>query len=86
MVLAAGQAMFTQFNENAFLVRYVMVSASWIMMAAVMLRSYFFSRTTAYTGILAGAAGITAVILEHISVIYVLFVLAISYTLPLLCS
>ena len=63
--LAAGQTMLTLFNENAFLVSYVIVSAAWTMIAGVMLRSSVFSRTTAYAGILAGIAGIVAVILEH---------------------
>lgn len=67
MYLAAGQAMFTMFNENAFLVSYVIVSAAWAMIAWVMLRSSLFSRMTAYAGILAGVAGILAVILEHLS-------------------
>lgn len=67
MYLAAGQAMFTMFNENAFLVSYVIVSAAWAMIAWVMLRSDLFSRMTAYAGILAGVAGILAVILEHLS-------------------
>jgi hypothetical protein len=66
-IVAAGQAMFTLFNENAFLVSYVIVSAAWAMIAWVMLRSNLFSRMTAYTGILAGVSGILAVLLEHIS-------------------
>lgn len=68
-LLAAGQAMLTIFNENAFLVSYVIVSASWTMMAAVMLRSNVFSRFTAIVGMLAGIAGIVAVVLEHITFI-----------------
>lgn len=67
VALAAGQAMFTLFNENAFLVSYIIVSAAWAMIGAVMLRSPVFGRVTAYAGILAGAAGIVAVVLEHIS-------------------
>lgn len=63
--LAAGQTMLTLFNENAFLVSYVIVSLAWAMIAAVMLRSDLFSRFTAWTGILAGASGILAVALEH---------------------
>jgi hypothetical protein len=59
--------MFALFNENAFLVSYVIVSAAWAMIAAVMLRSSLFGRATAYAGILAGATGIIAVLLEHIS-------------------
>ncbi len=66
MFLAAGQSMFTLFNENAFLVSYVIVSVAWTMISGVMLRSNLFSRITAYAGILAGAAGIVAAVLEHI--------------------
>lgn len=65
MFLAAGQTMLTLFDENAFLVSYVIVSAAWTMIAGVMLRSNVFSRMTAYAGILAGTAGIAAVVLEH---------------------
>jgi hypothetical protein len=67
MFLTAGQTMVTLFNENAFLVSYVIVSAAWAMISAVMLRSTLFSRSTAYAGIFAGITGIAAVILEHIS-------------------
>jgi hypothetical protein len=66
-VLAAGQAMFALFNENAFLVSYVIVSAAWTMIAAVMVRSSLFGRASAYAGVLAGTAGIIAVVLEHLS-------------------
>jgi hypothetical protein len=74
MFLAAAQTMFTLFNENAFLVSYVIVSAAWTMISAVMLRSNVFSRTTAYAGILAGTSGIVAVTLEHILVRDALFI------------
>ena len=67
MFLTAGQTMITLFNENAFLVSYVIVSAAWTMISAVMLRSQVFSRITAFAGIVAGTTGITAIILEHIS-------------------
>jgi hypothetical protein len=67
LFLAAGQAMLTLFNENAFLVSYMIVSAAWTMIAWVMLRSNLFSRMTAYAGLLAGLSGFLAVILEHIS-------------------
>jgi hypothetical protein len=67
MFLTAGQTMVTLFNENAFLVSYVIVSAAWAMISAVMLRSTLFSHSIAYAGILAGTTGIAAVILEHIS-------------------
>jgi hypothetical protein len=78
MFLAAGQAMFTLFNENAFLLSYAIVSASWLMVSATMLRSRVFSRTTASAGILAGAAGIVAVVLEHMPAGPALLALAVS--------
>jgi hypothetical protein len=65
--LAAGQTMITLFNEQAFLVTYVIVSASWTMISSVMLRNNVFGQMTAYAGILAGVAGIVAVIFEHIA-------------------
>ena len=65
--LAAGQALFALFNENAFLVSYVFVSAAWTMVGGVMLRSGAFGPTTAWAGILAGAAGVLAVLLEHVA-------------------
>ncbi len=77
MFLAAGQTMIALFNENAFLQSYVIVSAAWTMISGVMLRSNIFSRITAYAGILAGTAGILAVVLEHILAEDALF-LAIS--------
>ena len=64
--LAAGQALFALFNENAFLLSYVLVSAGWATIAGVMLRSALFSRITAWAGLLAGAAGLVAVALEHV--------------------
>lgn len=67
MFLTAGQTMFTLFNENAFLVSYVLVSAAWAMIAWVMLRSPRFGRLTGATGIGAGISGILAVVLEHTS-------------------
>ncbi len=71
--LAAGQAMVALFNENAFLVSYVIVSAAWTMISWVMLHSDIFGRLTGYAGILAGTAGILAVVLEHVAVKGVLF-------------
>ncbi len=79
MFLAAGQAMFTLFNENAFLVSYVIVSAAWAMISGVMLRSNVFSRVTAYAGIFAGIAGIAAVVLEHILAKDTLFIAIALY-------
>jgi hypothetical protein len=77
VALGAGQAMFALFkmfalfNGNAFLVPYLIVSAAWTMIGAVMLRGRDLGRLSAYTGILAGAMGIVAVILEHISEVLV---------------
>lgn len=59
--------MFTLFNENAFLFSYVLVSIAWAMIGAAMLRTHAFPRACAYAGLLAGSAGVTAVILEHVA-------------------
>jgi hypothetical protein len=67
ILLAAGQTMITLFNVNAFLVSYVIVSASWIMIAYVMLQSNLFGQISSYAGILAGSAGIIAEVLENTS-------------------
>jgi hypothetical protein len=45
----------------------VIVSAAWTMIAAVMVRSSLLGRASAYAGVLAGTAGIIAVVLEHLS-------------------
>lgn len=66
-VLAAAEAMVTMFNENAFLVSYVLVSGSWLAVSTVMLRSRRFSSTTGWAGVTAGVAGILAVIMEHVT-------------------
>ncbi len=79
MLLAAGQTMLTLFDENAFLVSYVIVSAAWTMISGSMLRSNTFSRITAYAGILAGTAGIVAVVLEHILIKDALFIAIALY-------
>lgn len=76
--LAAGQAMFTLFNENAFLVSYVLVSGSWVMISGVMLRSKVFGRSAAISGMLAGGTGIAAVILEHVPAGKTMFDLSIA--------
>lgn len=66
-ILGAGHAMFALFNENAFLSSYVIVSVAWGLVGLAMLRSPLFGRRAAAAGILTGAAGVLAVILEHIS-------------------
>lgn len=78
MFLAAGQVMLTTFNVGAFQVSYLIVSAAWLMISVVMLRSRVFGRVAAYSGILAGATAIGALALEHTRVIGDLFVLLIS--------
>lgn len=67
LLLAACQAMITLFNVNAFLVSYVIVSAAWVMIGVAMLQATVFSRLASYASLLAGACGIIAVLLEHIS-------------------
>jgi hypothetical protein len=57
--------MIALFEDNAFLLSYVIVSFSWLMISTVMLRSEVFGRLTGTMGILAGAAGMLAVVLEH---------------------
>jgi hypothetical protein len=66
-ILGASEAMFALFNETAFLVSYVMVSAAWALAGGVMLRSRRFGRAAGIAGILAGSTGIVAVVLEHLS-------------------
>ena len=70
------RSMITLFNVNAFMVSYVIVSAAWLMISLVMLRSRLFTRFTAYSGILAGTSGIVAEIFENTS--RVLFETAIA--------
>lgn len=79
MLLAAGKAMITLFDESAFLVSYVIVSASWVIMSAVMFRSSVFSRFTGLMGMLAGIAGIVAVVLEHITFVDALMIAIALY-------
>jgi hypothetical protein len=66
-ILGAGHAMFALFNENAFLSSYVIVSVAWSLIGLAMLRTSLFGRRAAVIGILTGAAGVVAVILEHVS-------------------
>ena len=64
ILAAAGQSMLATFNENAFHVSYVIVSSSWLLISVAMLRSTTFGPIISYAGVLAGAAGIVAVVLE----------------------
>lgn len=77
-ILAAAEAMVTIFNENAFLVSYVLVSGSWLAASTVMLRTGRFSRATGWAGVAAGAAGVLAVVLEHITTNEVVLAAAIG--------
>jgi len=61
MFLAAGQVLLTVFTITAFSFSYVMVSASLLIVAAVMLRSAIFSRVTAYVGILANMLAVGSI-------------------------
>jgi hypothetical protein len=83
VVLAAGQAMIVLFEDNAFLVSYVIVSFSWLIISTAMLRSEIFGRVTATMGILAGAAGILAVALEHITSVDLLAIAIAIYFLAI---
>lgn len=67
MLLAACQPMITLFNVNAFMVSYIIVSASWIIIGWGMRRLYLFKGFTALAGIVAGTAGIIAEVLENSS-------------------
>ncbi len=67
MLLASFHAMVTLFKVQAFMVSYIIVSAAWLMIGCVMLWSILFNRFTSYMGILAGATGIIAEILENTS-------------------
>jgi hypothetical protein len=85
-LLAAAEAMVTLFNENAFLVSYVLVSGSWLAASWVMLRSGRFSRTSGWAGAVAGAAGVVAVILEHVTTNDAVLATAIGFYFLALCA
>lgn len=79
MLLAAGRVMETLFDINAFQVSYVIVSAAWVMIGAAMLRSGIFGKVCSWAGILAGAAGIVAVALEHATFVPAYLTTAIAF-------
>ena len=83
MLLAAGKAMITLFEDNAFLVSYVIVSTAWTIMGVAMLRSSVFNQFTSLMGILAGIAGIIAVVLEHLPALGALSVAIALYFLAI---
>jgi Domain of unknown function (DUF4386) len=67
LIEAACQSMITLFKVNAFMLSYVVVSASWVMISIAMLKSGNFSKLTSWAGIVAGASGIVAEVAEHAS-------------------
>lgn len=67
MLLASCQTMITLFKVQAFMISYIIVSAAWSMIGIVMLWSKLFNKFTSWMGILAGATGIIAEILENTS-------------------
>ncbi len=54
MLLAAGQAMLVTWQGTAFNVSYILSAAALLIVSAVMLRSYLFSKFTAYVGMVGG--------------------------------
>ena len=67
MLLTSFQTMVTLFKVQAFMVSYIIVSLAWLMIGCVMIWSKLFNKLTASMGILAGASGIFAEILENTS-------------------
>ena len=65
MLIAACKTMMTLFDVNAFLVSYVLVSASWTMISYVMLKSKIFNKYAAFAGLFAGLSGVIAEIIEN---------------------
>jgi hypothetical protein len=61
MLLASGQALLTSLQSSTFYVSYILMSAAGLIISSVMLRSnnnIFFSKLTAYVGILASVLGL----------------------------
>ena len=60
MLLASGQATLTGLQSSTFYVSYILMSTATLIISAVMLRSdnIFFSKPTAYVGIMASALGL----------------------------
>jgi Domain of unknown function (DUF4386) len=54
-ILAAGQALITNWSGSAFVVGYLLSGIAILITAAVMLRSGIFSKVIAYTGLVMGA-------------------------------
>lgn len=84
MLLASCRTLIALFDANAFMVSYVIVSVAWAVTGLAMLRSPVFGRSSGYSGLLAGAAGIVAEILENASKALVPLAIA-SYFAAILC-
>lgn len=54
-LLAAGEALWANYNGTAFALFFILSGIAYLIIAAVMLRSGIFNKATAYTGILMGA-------------------------------
>jgi hypothetical protein len=54
--LAAGEALWANYQGTAFTVSYLMAAVATLLFASVMLRSHVFNRATAYAGLVFGAA------------------------------
>ena len=67
MFLASFQTMVTLFKVQAFMLSYIIVSASWLMIGFVMLHSELFNKFTSIMGILTGTSGILAELFENTS-------------------
>ncbi|MHB9056858.1 MAG: DUF4386 domain-containing protein [Paludibacteraceae bacterium] len=65
MLLASFQTMVTLFKIQAFMLSYIIVSIAWLMIGFVMLQSKNFNKFTSIMGILTGASGIIAELVEN---------------------
>lgn len=77
---AAGQALLTNWQGTAFDVAYFLGAVAALLIAAVMLRSTIFSRTTAYAGLAMGAlalvpatAGTVGIVVSLVSLVPTVF-------------
>ena len=70
VIVASFQTLLVLFKVQAFMISYILVSTAWFIMGWVMLTSGRFGRFTAWMGMLAGASGVVAEILENVSGIF----------------
>ena len=66
-IIASCLSMIILFKVNAFMMSYIVVSGSWILLSIAMHRCSLFSKFTSVSGILAGSSGIFAEVLENSS-------------------